>query len=126
MSNPFFLHIAARLREPSACVQYDAEAREHYLRKLKNRGSPTGDLKPELYVIPFKVPYFPQLYRLGLMRRMKKLIDELRQATDEGFLKGPVNVVVANTVRKNNFIVSYRQNFLLTTTDAGAGCQQDG
>ena len=60
------------------------------------------------------------------MRRMKKLIDERpRQATDEGFLKD-VNVVVANTVRKNNFIVSYRQNFLLTTTDAGAGCQQDG
>ena len=100
-------------------VQYDPEARENYLRKLKNRGSPTGDLRPELYVIPFKVPYFPQLYRLGLMRRMKKLIDELRQATDEGFLKD-VNVVVANTVRKNNFIVSYRQNFLLTTTDAGA------
>ena len=59
------------------------------------------------------------------MRRMKKLIDELRQATDEGFLKG-ANVVVANTVRKNNFIVSYRQNFLLNTTDADAGCQQDG
>ena len=59
------------------------------------------------------------------MRRMKKLIDELRQATDEGFLKG-ANVVVANTVRKNNFIVSYSQNFLLNTTVADAGCQQDG
>ena len=59
------------------------------------------------------------------MRRMKKPIDELRQATDGGFLKG-ANVVVANTVRKNNFIVSYRQNFLLNTTDADAGCQQDG
>ena len=59
------------------------------------------------------------------MRRMKKLIDELHQATDEGFLKG-ANVMVANTERKNNFIVSYRQNFLLNTTDADAGCQQDG
>ena len=92
-----------------------AEARERFLQKLRDRESPVGDPTPPQFVIPFKLPYFPQLSRLGLKRRMIKLIEELRRATDEDFLQG-AKIVVANTVRKNVFLESYRLNFLLNET----------
>ena len=48
---------------------------------------------------------------------MKRLIRDLREASDGDFLQD-AELVVAHVVRKNNFLESYRLNFLLNTTES--------
>ena len=63
-------------------------------------------------VMAFKVPFSRALRRLGLISELQGLVTKLRDEYGEAFMDG-TRIVVAHPVRKNNFLISYRHNFLL-------------
>ena len=60
----------------------------------------------------FKVPFSRVLRRLGLNSELRGIVKKLQDEYGEAFMDG-TRIVVPHPVRKNNFLISYRHNFLL-------------
>ena len=61
-------------------------------------------------VLAFKVQFSTQMYRLGLRRELNALIVLLRDMYGDSFL-ADTRIVLAHPVHRNNFILTYGQNF---------------